>query len=198
MTHEQLSLEQDPPGAAGHMPPTRGGIAWWPSVLGVGLALVGGVDAGTSATLASVVAVIALIYVGAAAVDRPGWAWPGFLLSIPVVISGALTGAWSMPFVIMAVVAIILIVIGLATGAWQRSHNRIQLYALAGFGMVSVAGAVTSGAVAAALIAGGLLAHSVWDVIHHRRCLVVERRYAEFCAALDAAIAATIVWGVVS
>lgn len=71
----------------------------------------------------------------------------------------------------------------------------MQLYALVGFGAIAVAGALTDGTLAALLIAGGLLAHAGWDVIHLVRDIMVGRRYAEFCAALDAGLALTILWG---
>lgn len=66
--------------------------ARWPSMLGLGAALVitgGDVSASTTA---SVVAVIALIYVVAAVTGRQGSAWWALLGSIPVVLSGPLTG----------------------------------------------------------------------------------------------------------
>lgn len=173
----------------------RSPIGWWPSALGLGAALFGGGGAGTSVTIASVVAVIALIYVAVAVAGRPPYAWWGFLLSIPIVLSGRLTGIPALPFLIMGALAAALVIVGWQRGTWADPRNRMQLYALAGFGAVAVAGAMTEGTLAALLIAGGLLAHAAWDVIHLVCNTVVGRRYAEFCALLDTGLGITILWG---
>lgn len=170
-------------------------MGWWPSALGLGAGLFGGGGSGTSITIASVVAVIALIYVAAATTGRRGHAWWGFLLSFPVVLSGRLTGIPMLPFLIMGALTVVLIIVGWRRGAWSQAEHRRQLYALAGFGPISLAGALTDGTLAAVLIAGGLAAHAGWDVIYLVRNKIVGRRYAEFCAVLDAALAATIIWG---
>lgn len=184
--------------------PTRGGthphghtrpMGWWPSALGLAAGLFGGGGSGTSITIASVVAVIALIYVAAAATGRRAHAWWGFLVSFPVVLSGRITGIAMLPFFIMGALAVVLIVIGWQRGAWSHPQHRWQLYGLAGFGAIALAGALTDGTLAALLIGSGLLAHAVWDVIYLIRNRIVGRRYAEFCAVLDAALGATIFWG---
>jgi hypothetical protein len=43
------------------------------------------------------------------------------------------------------------------------------------------------------LVAAGLLSHAAWDVYHHRTNRVVVRSLAEFCLALDTALAVAIV-----
>ena len=43
------------------------------------------------------------------------------------------------------------------------------------------------------LIAVGLAAHAVWDIVHHRRNAVVSRSYAEFCAVLDLTLAVVVI-----
>lgn len=172
-------------------------LAWWPGALGLALALLSSGDAGVSPTIASVVAVIALIYVAAAVTGRPAHAWWSFLLSFPVVLSGELSGIEAAPFLLMGVIAVVLLLVGRARGTWADPRHRMQLYALLGFGAVAIAGAATAGALAVLLVAGGLLAHAAWDVLHHRCDLVVGPRYAEFCAVLDAALAVTLVWGLV-
>jgi hypothetical protein len=42
-------------------------------------------------------------------------------------------------------------------------------------------------------VAAGLFGHAAWDVHHHRTNRVVVRSLAEFCLALDTALAAAIV-----
>ncbi|OYO24617.1 hypothetical protein CGZ93_02635 [Enemella dayhoffiae] len=195
MAANTLHSEQFPaePSPDAHEQRTR--IGWWPSLLGLGAGLLGGGGDGTSVTIASVVAVIALIYVAAAVTDRPPTAWWSLLVSIPVVLSGRLAGVAALPFLIMAALALALIIIGWRRGTWARACNRLQLYALAGFGAIAVAGALTDGTVAALLIAGGLIAHAAWDAVHLVRRSVVGPRYAELCAVLDAVLGLTILWG---
>lgn len=187
--HPDLTDARPPRGA-------RHGLHWWPSALGLGFALVSGTGSGVSATLASVVAVIAVIYVLCAATGRQAQAWWAFVGSFPIVLSGRFTGVELMPFLLLAVASIILVGVGWARGAWAAPDNRVQLYGLVAFGGIALVAALSTHMVAAVLIAVGLLAHAVWDVVHHRRHKVVGRRYAEFCAVLDAGLAIVTVWGI--
>lgn len=187
--HPDLTEERPPAGA-------RHGLHWWPSALGLGFALVSGTGSGVSATLASVVAVIAVIYVLCAATGRQAQAWWAFVGSFPIVLSGRLTGVELMPFLLLAVASVILIGIGWARGAWAAADNRVQLYGLVAFGGVAFVAALSTHMIAAVLISAGLLAHAVWDLVHHRRHQVVGRRYAEFCAVLDAGLAVVTLWGI--
>lgn len=189
--HEQATSGATATVRHGHSPAW---IGWWPSLLGIGIVVARGVDSGVSVMLASVVAVIALIYVGVAVTGRPADAWWGLLLSVPVVMSGHLTGMDSAPFMIMAPIAVALVVVGRLHGVWADPANRAQLFGLVGFGIVAVAAALSSGTVAALLIAAGLAAHAIWDVVHLIRNKVVARRYAELCTVLDAGLAAVIIW----
>lgn len=194
MTTKNLGLDHEPAQPAHDHRAHRGAIGWWPSALGLVAGLLGG-GGNISATIASVIAVLALIYVAAAVTGRRVDAWWGFLLSIPVVLSGRLTGLPAAPFVLIGVLAAALAIMGWRRGTWAQACNRAQLYALLGFGAISVAGALTDGVLAAALVAGGLLAHAVWDVVHLIANAVVGRRYAEFCAILDAVLGFAILWG---
>jgi hypothetical protein len=90
----------------------------------------------------------------------------------------------------MLVVAGVITTYGLARGA-RRPAWGVPWQGLA---MVVMGGtAITAGAVgptwAGLLVAGGLLAHAVWDVVHHRLDRVVVRSMAEFCAVLDTSLA---------
>lgn len=169
-------------------------VGWWPSALGLGAGLVLGDGADSGVLMASVVAVCALIYVAAAATGRRGGAWWCLPAAIVTVFSGRLTGIPMLPFLLMGVVAVVLIGVGWRRGAWSQPQYRWQLYGLAGFGTIGVAGAASDGTAAALLIAGGLVAHAAWDVVHLVRNAVVGRRYAELCAVLDAVLGAVILW----
>lgn len=177
--------------------PVEGGrlLARWPSALAVAAALLGGGGSGTSTTLAAAVAFIALNYVFAAVTARQVSAWWGLLGSIPIILSGRITGVDAAPFVLMGLIAAALIGVGSRRGTWSRRQNRVQLYGLVGYGAIAVAAALSSGTLAAILIAVGLLGHVAWDVVHLVRNEVVGRRYAELCIVLDTMLALTILWG---
>ncbi|WP_432558203.1 hypothetical protein [Granulicoccus sp. GXG6511] len=194
MTTKNLGLDHEPAGPTHDQRGHRAAIGWWPSALGLVAGLLGG-GGNVSATIASVIAVLALIYVATAVIGRQVAAWWGFLLSVPVVLSGRLTGISAAPFVLIGILAMALLLIGWPRGTWAQACNRAQLYGLIAFGAISVAGALTDGVLAAALVAGGLIAHAFWDVIHLIGNAVVGRRYAEFCAIFDAVLGVAILWG---
>lgn len=168
----------------------------WPSALGLVIALLGAGGHDSTHTLATVVAVCALIYVFAAVTGRQVSAWWGLLGSLPLILSERLTGMHETPFLLVGLMAVVLVLVGWARGVWSHPQHVVQLYGLAGFGAVAVAAAWSSGTLAAVLIAVGLLAHVAWDLVHLVRDQVVGRRYAELCAVLDAALALVIVWQV--
>lgn len=165
-------------------------IAVWPTLAGVasaaGVILVG--------ELAAVVMVCAAIYLLAAATGRPWSAWIGFAASLPLVGLGFLLHSPWPPIAAIVAAAVVLVVIGTARGAWRREENGRQLVAMLAFGTVAILAASLGDPIAiTALVVVALLAHAAWDVGHHVRAAVVARPYAEFCAALDIALAVAVV-----
>ena len=69
----------------------------------------------------------------------------------------------------------------------------LQTVALLGFGAAAAAALMITPELGAYLVAAGLLGHAAWDAYHHRVNRVVVRSMAEFCLALDTALAAVIV-----
>jgi hypothetical protein len=69
----------------------------------------------------------------------------------------------------------------------------LQTLGLVGFGAAAGAALVIPPALGAYLVAAGLLVHAAWDIYHHRTYRVVLGSLAEFCLALDAALAVAIV-----
>jgi hypothetical protein len=61
------------------------------------------------------------------------------------------------------------------------------------FGAAAGAALVITPDLGAYLVAAGLLGHAAWDAYHHRTNRVVVRSLAEFCLALDIALAVAIV-----
>ncbi|GLY22117.1 hypothetical protein Misp04_18490 [Micromonospora sp. NBRC 101691] len=85
----------------------------------------------------------------------------------------------------------------LVVGAYRRrlGDGRALAVQVAGalvWGGVAVVAATAAEPLATWLLAAGWLAHSAWDVVHHRLDRVVPRGYAEWCAVLDAAVGVAI------
>ncbi len=64
---------------------------------------------------------------------------------------------------------------------------------MAAFGAAAAMALGVTATVGAYFVAGGLLAHAVWDAYHYRINKVVARSLAEFCLVLDTIVAAVIV-----
>jgi hypothetical protein len=169
----------------------------WPSALGLlsAGALVGTAWAGLL-SLRQVTAVLAaagLVYLGSAALGSPRAAW--WLFAGTVVVIG-LGGRLAIvdPLVTIAVVAVVLLVLGIARGRLgNRSGLPAQIAAMAvvlALAFLAVALPEPWGAV---LLAAGLVGHTMWDVAHHRSGRVVPRSMAEFCAVLDPLLAVGVV-----
>ncbi|GIG92091.1 hypothetical protein [Plantactinospora endophytica] len=154
----------------------------WPSLLGLAVAvpqLALGVD---RETVAIVVCVATLCYLGAAAFDRPWVAWAAIPGASVVVTVSKITGlAW---WAGTGIAALALVVVGLVNWA-PRPAFTAQVWALIGYGGLAVA-ALAVAPRAGLVLAGLVLAvHGVWDLVHYRRDRVVPRSLAEFCMLLD-------------
>lgn len=165
-------------------------LQWWPLLLGLVAAL--GIGLGLGRGLAAIVMVCALIYLFAAVTDRPGFAWLGFLVTSPVIAVGAVLRVEGLSLIIIGGLALVLVVVGFGRGTWRTSINRWQIAAATVFSAVAVTAYLAAPFSAALLIAAGLVAHAIWDIVHHIRRAVVSQPYAEFCAALDLGLAAVL------
>ncbi|WP_341720915.1 hypothetical protein QQG74_15075 [Micromonospora sp. FIMYZ51] len=154
----------------------------WPSLLGVATALLVLATGPDRETLATVVGVALLCYLGAAALDRPWVAWAAIPAGGLLIAASELTGlAW---WAGLGVVALGLVTVGLL-GRASRPALTAQTAALIGYGVLAVTSlfvAPTAGLVLSALV---LIGHGAWDLLHYRRNWVVPRSLAEFCMLLD-------------
>jgi hypothetical protein len=166
----------------------------WPAAAGLGFAALVGYGITSGVELASVLAAAALVYLGAAALQRPMAAWPLFFATAVVITIARLTDAPLDPTWLILAGAVILLGWGLVRGAVRPRYGLpLQSLALLVFGALAAAALLVNPTVGALLVAAGLLGHAGWDLHHYRTRRVVARSLAEFCIVLDAALAVLIV-----
>jgi hypothetical protein len=154
----------------------------WPSALGLAVAVLQVARDPDTETVATVIGVAVLCYLGAAALNRRWVAWAGcVVVSLMVVASQVIGLTW---WAVSAVVALALVVAGLLLGV-PRVPLAAQTGALIGYGGVAVAALFLGPRVGLVVAGVALVGHAVWDVLHYRRNQVVHRSLAEFCVLLD-------------
>lgn len=200
MSDQQGLVDQADEHASSHMRSTAhpaGHSRWvtslahrWPTALGALVAALTVLDLDLNrefvAFLSALVIFMALIYVAAAAVDQRRAAWIIFLIGfVPVGVLRALDAAPVLP-ALMLVAALGLLALGLVRGSARRAASfPLQAAGMLLFGALALAGLALAPALGGYLVAGALLAHSLWDALHLWRNRVVARSYAEFCAVID-------------
>jgi hypothetical protein len=166
----------------------------WPTLAGLGFAVLVAFDLVSGVELAPVLAASAAVYLGAAALQRPAAAWPLFFATIVVITAARLADDRFDPTWVILAGAVALGIYGLLRGAARPGYGLpLQTLALLGFGAAAGAALVVNPELGAYLVAAGLLVHAAWDAYHHRVNRVVVRSMAEFCLVLDTALAAAIV-----
>ena len=167
----------------------------WPTALGIVVAALAAFDLEDGLEFAALTVLMALVYLGAAALDRRWSAWvvllAGLLLAnfIPS-ISGI------DPSVVLLVAAPVFLVLGVARGQWQRPGGLpLQTAGMLAFGStVLVALFYVDPDLGGKLVAIALIGHAGWDAYHFLRNRVVARSYAEFCAVVDLLLGAAILF----
>jgi len=177
----------------------RDGLRWWPSVLGLAVAVFSGLGIDNGAGLAMIVVASAFIYLAVAAQGSARSAWGWFALSIVVITAGKVVGHEGVPVAVLLGLAAALVIWGVARGRWRVPGGlRLQTAAMIVLGAVAVVGLALDSVVGGLLVAAGLVAHGAWDIVHHRRNSVVVRSFAELCVVLDLVLAGIIVWAVLT
>jgi hypothetical protein len=154
----------------------------WPTALGLVVAAVQLASGPDTETVATVITVAVLCYLGAAALNRRWVAWAGCLVFGLVVVGSQVIGlVW---WAAAGIVALALVIAGLLLRV-PRPPLTAQTAALIGYGGVAVAALFLAPRVGLVLAGVALAGHGGWDVIHYRRNQVVDRSLAEFCVLLD-------------
>jgi hypothetical protein len=121
-------------------------------------------------------------------------AWPLFFATAVVITVARLADDRFEPTWVILASAVALLIYGLLRGAGHPGYRLpLQTVALLGFGAAAAAALMITPELGAYLVAAGLPGHAAWDAYHHRLNRVVVRSLAEFCLALDAALAVVIV-----
>ncbi|MDO3634600.1 hypothetical protein [Mycolicibacterium arseniciresistens] len=145
--------------------------------------------------VAPVVTASAFVYLGAAALQRRVAAWPMFFVSVIVITIGFLVPGIGPSWSSWAMVGVsgVLLGYGLIRGALRPLWGApLQAAALAVFAAAAIAAVHVDATWAGLLVGAGLLAHTAWDINHHRTERVVASSMALFCAVLDTFLAVVV------
>jgi hypothetical protein len=194
------TANRDSPGA--QQPPGR--RRWsevlvhrWPTALGVAVAALTAfdlqVDAGFVSSLSALIIVMALVYIGAAALDRRRASWAVLLAGLPLALFIPATSGLNPSVILLLVAAAAFLVVGVARGQLRRPGGlTLQAAGVLAFGSTALAALFVAPELGAYLVAFALLGHAAWDAYHYLRDRVVARSYAEFCGVLDLLVGAAI------
>jgi hypothetical protein len=166
----------------------------WPTALGIAVAALAAYDIEDGLEFATLTVLMALVYVGAAALDRRRFAWVVLIavLAVLTVISSASEVVASVGFL---VVALVFLVLGVARGLWRRpSGLPLQTAGMLAFGSIVLVAPYVEPNLGGKLVAFALIGHTAWDAYHYLRDRVVARSYAEFCGVLDLLVGAAILF----
>ena len=167
----------------------------WPTALGIAVAALAAFDVDDGLEFAALTVLMALIYLGAAALDRRWSAWVVLIAGLPLAIFiPSISGID--PSVVLLVAAPVFLVLGVARGQWQRPGGLpLQTAGMLAFGStVLVALYMVYPDLGGKLVGIVILGHAAWDAYHYLRNRVVARSYAEFCAVVDLLLGAAILF----
>jgi hypothetical protein len=138
---------------------------------------------------------MALVYLGAAALDRRWFAWVVLLAGLPLAFFIP-SASEVVPSVVLLVAALIFLALGMARGLLRKPGGlTLQIAGMLAFGStVLVALFYVDPDLGGKLMAIAILGHAAWDAYHLLRNRVVARSYAEFCAVVDLLLGAAILF----
>ena len=142
--------------------------------------------------IAPVITASGFVYLGAATLQSRAAAWPMFFVSVIVITVGSrisgLDPAWS-SWAMLAIAAA-LTGYGLLRGALRPPWGLpLQSGAMAVFAAAAITAVHVEAVWAGLLVGASLLAHTAWDIYHHRTERVVAQSMSLFCAVLDTFLA---------
>jgi hypothetical protein len=166
----------------------------WPTALGIAVAALAAFDVDDGLEFAALTVLMALVYLGAAALDRRWSAWAVLLAGIPIAFFIPSTSE-VVPSVVLLVAALVFLALGVVLGQWQRPGGLpLQTAGMVAFGSVVLVALYVDMDLSGTLVAMAILGHAAWDAYHLLRNRVVSRSYAEFCAVFDLLLGAAILF----
>jgi len=162
----------------------------WPTAPGIAVAALTAfdlqIDAGFVSSFSALVVLMALVYLGAAALSRRRAVWVVFLAGFAVLVVLRLPDSGIEPSLVLLVAALAFLALGAARGLERRPGGfTLQATGMLGFGAIALAALYANLELGGYLVAAALIGHALWDAYHYLRNRVVARSYAEFCAVLD-------------
>ncbi|MGI8910535.1 MAG: hypothetical protein ACR2JR_08275 [Rubrobacteraceae bacterium] len=169
----------------------------WPTALGVAVAVLTAYDMDLDdgiLVLSPLMVVMALVYLGAAALDWRRFAWLGLLAGLLLLFFIPSTSAVALS-VGFLVAALVFLVLGAARGLLRRPGGlTLQAAGMLVFGATALAALYVDLDLGGYFVAAGLIGHAAWDAYHYLRNRVVARSYAECCAVIDLLVGAAILF----
>jgi uncharacterized membrane protein len=164
----------------------------WPTALGVAVAVLAASDVDDGREFAALTVLMALVYLGAAALDQRWSAWVLLLAGLPLVFFIP-SASEVVPSVVLLVAALVFLALGVARGQWQRLGGLpLQTAGMLAFGSTALVALYVDPDLGGKLVAIAILGHAAWDAYHLLRNRVVSRSYAEFCMFVDLLLGAAI------
>jgi hypothetical protein len=167
----------------------------WPTALGIAVAALAAFDLQDGLEFAALTVLMALVYLGAAALDRRWSAWVVLLAGLlPTFFIHSNSGI-DPSVVLLLAAAPVLLVLGVARGLWRRPGGLpLQTVGMLAFGSTVLVALYVDPDLSGKLVVIAILGHAGWDAYHLLRNRVVPRSYAEFCAVVDLLLGAAILF----
>jgi hypothetical protein len=164
----------------------------WPTALGIAVAALAAFDLRDGLEFATLTVLLALVYLGAAALDRRWTAWVLLLAGLPLAFF--IPSTWGIePLVVLPIAATAFLALGVARGLWRLPGGLpLQTVGMLAFGSTVLVALYVNPDLGGKLVAIALIGHAAWDAYHFVRNRVVPRSYAEFCIFVDLLLGAAI------
>jgi hypothetical protein len=157
----------------------------WPTALGIAVAALAAFDLQDGLEFATLIILMALVYLGAAALNRRWSAWAVLLAGLLLAFFIPSTSE-VVPSVVLLVAALVFLALGVARGQLREPGGlTLQTAGMLAFGSTALVALYVNPALGGKLVAVALIGHAAWDAYHFMRNKVVSRSYAEFCGVVD-------------
>ena len=167
----------------------------WPTALGIAVAVLAAFDLEDGLEFAALTVLMALVYLGAAALDRRWSAWVVLLAGLlPTFLIPSMSGI-DPSVVLLVAAAPVFLVLGVARGQLRKPGGLpLQTVGMLAFGSTVLVALYVDPDLGGKLVGIAIIGHAVWDAYHYLRDRVVARSYAEFCAVVDLLLGAAILF----